>query len=253
MKRQKESKHLGITHKCDQCEYQSKFTVNLKQHINSKHLGITHKCDQCDSVRKSLTGLKSHKEYKHLGIIHKCDQCDSVRKTLIGLKNHKESKHLGIIHKCDQCDKVVTRLESLEKHKERKHRRYNCPECGHQGHKRMLQNHMKKKHLDITHKCDQCVWLSSSISELKIHKENEHRLEKYSPLKCSLELDYKSNYEDPTVPNQQEIIDEEINLTKDTPSSEDYACPACFFKTNDKKGLQIHTDAKHDGITYGKY
>ena len=138
-----------------------------------------------------MSGLKSHKENKHLGITHKCDQCDSVRKTLIGLKNHKESKHLGIIHKCDQCDKVVTRLESLEKHKERKHRRYNS--------------------------------------------------------------DYKSNFEDSTVRNQQEIIHKEINLAKNTPPIEDYACPACFFKTNDKKGFQIHTDAKHDGITYGKY
>ena len=64
---------------------------------------------------------------------------------------------------------------------------------------------------------------------------------------------YSFEHEYPTNQDYEEGINGEINLVKYTPQSENYTCPACGFKINGKKDLQIHTDAKHDGISYGKY
>ena len=164
-----------------------------------------------------------------MGIIYTCPECSRQVGSKTALQHHHRQKHLKKINNCDQCKSVFTLPSGLKRHIESKHA---SPEISLQANVKELECQTKTEQLKSPHKCDQ--WRSTSISELKIHKENVHGPKTYSPLKC------QSDFETPII-NNQEII------------HKDNACLACDFRGNSIRDLHIHTDAKHDGITYGKY
>ena len=43
-----DTRHEGIKHNCDQCDFQASEKSNLRVHIKSKHDGTKYPCDQCD-------------------------------------------------------------------------------------------------------------------------------------------------------------------------------------------------------------
>ncbi|MCP3876703.1 MAG: hypothetical protein GY699_26640 [Desulfobacteraceae bacterium] len=42
------SKHEGVKHLCDQCDFKTPQQGTLSRHIKSKHEGVKYPCDQCD-------------------------------------------------------------------------------------------------------------------------------------------------------------------------------------------------------------
>ena len=40
-------KHLGITYRCDECEYQVGSKRSFRTHVEIKHLGIKYTCNEC--------------------------------------------------------------------------------------------------------------------------------------------------------------------------------------------------------------
>ena len=53
--------------KCDLCEHRPSFTnvQNLSRHVKSKHEGIRHNCDQCNYAATQVSSLKRHRLTKH--------------------------------------------------------------------------------------------------------------------------------------------------------------------------------------------
>ena len=49
---------------CNQCEYSSHKSSNLKQHKKSKHDGVSYPCDQCEYAATAVPNLKRHKQSK---------------------------------------------------------------------------------------------------------------------------------------------------------------------------------------------
>ena len=275
LKSHKASKHLGIAHKCDQCDSTLTTSRGLKRHKETKHTGIQYTCPDCE-YQGSKSALKKHMNTRHLGIMHKCDQCDSVLTTSGDLTRHKVSKHeiqkypcpicglqvsershqqhkrqhMELTHECDQCESAFATTSVLKSHKESLHERYSCTECGYQANRKQLEHHTKTTHLEMINKCDQFEWFPTSTSDLKIHTKKDHTSGIFSPQKSSIALDYKSHIETPLKITNNYLPN---SFNSDTVPAEEYACLACDFKAADKKHLNIHTDAIHDGITYGKY
>ena len=44
-------------HACDECEYFTNKSSNLKQHKTIKHEGVRYPCDQCEYVASTLSYL----------------------------------------------------------------------------------------------------------------------------------------------------------------------------------------------------
>ena len=60
------SKHEGFRYDCEQCDYQSIYKKNLKEHIETKHDGINrYACKECDYQSSRQDSLKKHIETKH--------------------------------------------------------------------------------------------------------------------------------------------------------------------------------------------
>ena len=66
--------HEGVVYKCDQCDYETHGTKNLRRHKTRVHDAVRFPCDQCDYKGTTADYLKHHKEAKHMGIRHFCDQ-----------------------------------------------------------------------------------------------------------------------------------------------------------------------------------
>ena len=79
------------------------------------------------------------------------------------------------MHECKECEYQNKSQRCFKRHTENKHSlRYTCPECSYGGSKINLQRHKRDKHLGITHKCDQCQYVSRRGYELKRHKDGKH-------------------------------------------------------------------------------
>jgi len=61
----KKSKHEGIGHPCDRCDYIASKPSHLKRHQESKHNGVTYPCDQCNYIATRKDYLKLHKRSEH--------------------------------------------------------------------------------------------------------------------------------------------------------------------------------------------
>ena len=44
LRRHVEQKHLGITYRCDECDYQTRAKEDLGVHVKVKHLGFKYTC-----------------------------------------------------------------------------------------------------------------------------------------------------------------------------------------------------------------
>ena len=71
--------------KCNQCDYLSSVTSNLKRHLK-RHSGVnSDKCNQCDSQTGDLRRhLKTHSGEKS----NKCNQCDFASSRAGHLRRH---------------------------------------------------------------------------------------------------------------------------------------------------------------------
>ena len=83
---------------CDQCDYVSTKSWNLKKHVEAKHEGVKYQCDQCDYTATFSRSIKTHIEAKHEGIRYYCDQCDYAATQQNSLKTHIQSQHEMIRH-----------------------------------------------------------------------------------------------------------------------------------------------------------
>ena len=138
-------------YQCQQCDFETSWSGNLRKHVKAKHVGVRYPCDQCDYKASREDHLKKHKEYKHEGVRYPCDKCDYKGITQNALKVHKESKHQGVCYYCDNCQYKATTPAGLKKHVESIHAgvRYPCDQCDYNG----TQNSNLRTHKKIYHQC----------------------------------------------------------------------------------------------------
>ena len=81
------------TFSCDQCEYKTKYSHNLKTHRTSKHEGTKYDCENCDRNFSTKTNLRTHQYSKHEGKRYSCDQCSFESGHPTSLSQHKAKVH----------------------------------------------------------------------------------------------------------------------------------------------------------------
>ena len=84
----KKSKYL-----CNQCDYESTQTTNVKVHIETKHEKRKYGCSECEKECNSVASLLYHKKTKHDGFRITCTFCDHKFTTPQGLKVHMTNIH----------------------------------------------------------------------------------------------------------------------------------------------------------------
>ena len=120
-KRNDISRKYVVKYKCEQCDYETKQSRYLRNHVESVHEGVRYPCNQCDYKATREDSLKQHKEYKHEGVRYSCDECGYKATTTGSLQRHVESIHEGLRYPCDQCDHKATSKAYLKKHIMSKH------------------------------------------------------------------------------------------------------------------------------------
>ena len=63
-----QSKHEGVRHRCNQCDYIAMQKSALSVHIQSKHKGIKYKCHQCNNSFSQTSSLNLHIRNLHKNI-----------------------------------------------------------------------------------------------------------------------------------------------------------------------------------------
>ena len=63
------------------------------RHKQTVHLGVQFKCNQCNKQYRDKSGLRSHRKIHHEGIRYKCNQCDNQYTYPHVLRAHIQSAH----------------------------------------------------------------------------------------------------------------------------------------------------------------
>ena len=86
-----------LKHKCEYCDYRSRFRRNIDLHSAAQHEGKRYPCDVCSYEAKYFQDLTKHKTRKHSspheGKRYPCNVCNYEAKYHLDLTTHKNRKH----------------------------------------------------------------------------------------------------------------------------------------------------------------
>jgi hypothetical protein len=158
--------HQLHQHQCQECEWSSRYSYNVKRHYRKQHWGqLRFECEYCVAVLGwSRKALKNHMDRTHRAQEVPCDQC-SYR----GYSEEIVYAHRVAVHEkrynpysrveCHQCGGYYTSKRGLDRHILRVHMGVKGPKpitsegswpCGlgpkSFGRKRYLNSHMKNYH-----------------------------------------------------------------------------------------------------------
>ncbi|XP_018572249.1 zinc finger protein 528-like [Anoplophora glabripennis] len=165
-------------YRCTLCGQKFYAKTNLVDHVRSHTGEKPFKCNICEKAFTTKAILRQHQ------IVHtirekkfECDICNKHLLSASSLETHKR-KHSGVRpFVCSACDKRFFTKEAMQRHYGAMHDTYNnflCSVCSKVcSTKFHLNNHMKKKHLDLGKPsnalCLQCGKQCGSAAELKVH------------------------------------------------------------------------------------
>jgi len=80
---------------CDQCEYRTSVTTDLKRHIRSAHSNQPPKyvCDQCEYKSSDSGNFYAHKKSIHGSEVHQCEFCEYSTRSIRSFRGHKAKRH----------------------------------------------------------------------------------------------------------------------------------------------------------------
>ena len=122
----------GDPFQCDQCDYKTSKTSNLKRH-RDLHSMAMFTCNECKFETKRRDNLKRHIESKHKFIkinpatkkqpvMLACDSCEYKTIKKNHLTRHTSAKHSKILYSCRQCNFASNRKDSLKRHEQLIHK-----------------------------------------------------------------------------------------------------------------------------------
>ena len=115
--------HLNLaTYSCKLCNYVTKFSQSLADHVSSMHEKIKHTCKFCDFSLTHKGSVYLHMRKKHTkGYSKKCKDCDYETYTNDMLECHINGRHLKKLLYCDKCEYQTTWGGNLRNHIASKH------------------------------------------------------------------------------------------------------------------------------------
>lgn len=148
--------------KCPLCD--ARFPLSRKykmnDHLRKEHADVVLSCDQCRFVCLSNEELDQHVQNKHNS--SNTVQCPACGKEFPSrrYKEHARTEHADVALKCEKCNFSSLSGEELEQHIQDRHiATVKCSLCGegfpitkHYG----LSEHIKKHHLELGVKCNEC-------------------------------------------------------------------------------------------------
>ena len=162
---------------CDQCDYVTGSSNQLRDHINIKHLGKTFPCTLCDHVAYYTQSLSDHVRRVHRNKRYPCDACDKEFMSNEGLRNHQDSAHNDSSYPCSQCESILKNRAALRKHIRIKHESpmMQCEFCDYSTqNKTNMKCHTVHKHGDEKFKCKLCRYDTIKAEYLEKHVKEKH-------------------------------------------------------------------------------
>ena len=164
---------------CDQCDYVTGSTTQLKIHIGIKHLGKTktYPCTLCDHVAYYTQSLADHVRRVHSNKRYPCDACDKEFMSNEGLRNHQDSAHNDSSYPCSQCESILKNRSALRNHIRIKHESpmMQCEFCDYSTqNKTNMKCHTVHKHGDEKFKCKLCRYDTIKAEYLERHMKEKH-------------------------------------------------------------------------------
>ena len=196
--------HPQTAHNCEQCNYSCLSEEDLELHMKHRHGTVKRiKCPLCDALFPLSRKYKmnDHLRKEHADVVLSCDQCrfvclsneeldqhvqnkhnssNTVQCPACGkefpsrrYKEHARTEHADVALKCEKCNFSSLSGEELEQHIQDRHiATVKCSLCGegfpitkHHG----LSEHIKKHHLELGVRCNECSYVFLSDHELKVH------------------------------------------------------------------------------------
>ena len=102
-----EDEETSNVKKCEFCNFTTKYTFTLENHIKKSHVQKEHlQCELCEFTAPERNRLIRHTKAVHDKIKdHKCDMCEYEATEAFLVKSHKKAVHFNIRDKsCDQCE-----------------------------------------------------------------------------------------------------------------------------------------------------
>ena len=122
MYRHKWRAHRLVFHKCDQCDYQTKYKYQLKRHFLKHSSDQPFACDECGRRCKSADALKSHMKIIHTGERkHICNFCGKKFKTATNLGSHTRLHTKEYEAQCETCGKNFAQKYNYKMHIKKHH------------------------------------------------------------------------------------------------------------------------------------
>ena len=105
-------RHGGRVFRCDQCDFKTNTTLNLKSPIRPVHTAAKFLCKFCSFISDTNQELEDHKQ-----IVHVKEGCDFTASQQVQVRQHIDAKHKGLGHYCDVCDYSAALATSVGIHK----------------------------------------------------------------------------------------------------------------------------------------
>ena len=220
--------------------------------------GLLHECPQCGYVVTRKERLNRHIEYEHKGVDwrYKCDKCNERFKDRETLNVHVKLDHEKSFYMCEEgCDVKYLCRSSIRDHINKVHRgrQVFCTKCDYISHSQFnVDQHFKRKHLQVVPKCSLCDFSSKTPQILLKHRREVHNILPQPRFRRRRDLlgekqlvptVHKCDSCEYIAPNSYIL-----NLHRDGKHGEKKECQQCdksFQYTND---LKEHIKVIHNGI-----
>ena len=241
---------------CRYCDFKSKFKSSLLRHELGDHEGRRFKCDECNWETKQKLLLKQHKSYKHNegsgAHTFDCTACDFKAKVQSRLRGHICTEHPEMAKalgkkswtkpkasesndsvtelKCKECDQQFKSFTGLRQHTQMKHEGvvYSCETCSFKSsYKQALKHHIQMKHEGLIFTCENCSFKTVYRQSMRLHKKKI--VDGVCPPRKKPSFSYKE------IP---------------TPGVKMLKCDECDYTTEAKGSLHIHTKNRITGSMY---
>ena len=158
--------HNGNKYACDNCEYESSISANLKRHQAGVHANEKQfRCEECGKYFNQKRNMIEHNSTEHKKEKYKCDvkKCEKEFWSKSSLTRHAISHadmQSVLTNNCDKCSFTTKEKSTLKRHISiihLKEKLFQCTECKYVAtqngnlKKHKIAKHSEKKHKNSVH------------------------------------------------------------------------------------------------------